>query len=304
MLSTGNVTDNATLAFNRSDYITDTNSGVISGTGNLAKRGAGTLAFTKAHTYTGVTTVEAGILALTNSGAIANSSNLILSAGALFDVSGTTSGAMTLASGKKISGYGSVKGNFTIGSSATLAPGGSIGTLTFSNALTLAAGCTNIFEISKSPTTNDVARVFGTLTCGGTLIVTNIGTTAPASGDSFKLFNAVSYSGAFSKVILPLLPLGLAWNTNTVNTNGTLSVVVTARPFVGRAAVAGNGFWFSGTGGVASANYYLVGTTNLATPLSNWTRLLTNQFDAAGNFNFTNPMNPSWPQSYYRLQVP
>jgi hypothetical protein len=89
-----------------------------------------------------------------------------------------------------------------------------------------------------------------------------------------------------------------------VNTNGTLSVVVTARPFVGRAAVAGNGFWFSGTGGVASANYYLVGTTNLATPLSNWTRLLTNQFDAAGNFNFTNPMNPSWPQSYYRLQVP
>jgi autotransporter-associated beta strand protein len=143
MLSTGNVTDNATLAFNRSDFITDTNSGIISGTGNLAKRGAGLLALGKAHTYTGATSIEAGVLALTNSGSIANSANIIISAGALFDVSGRTGGAMTLAGGKIISGYGSVKGDFIVGSGGKLAPGGSIGTLTFSNSLTLAAGCTN-----------------------------------------------------------------------------------------------------------------------------------------------------------------
>jgi hypothetical protein len=59
-----------------------------------------------------------------------------------------------------------------------------------------------------------VAKVLGALTCGGTLIVTNIGVVALAAGDSFKLFNAASYSGAFAKVILPPLPAGLGWNTN------------------------------------------------------------------------------------------
>jgi autotransporter-associated beta strand protein len=304
MLSTGNVTDNATLAFNRSDFITDTNSGVISGSGNLAQRGTGQLALTKAHAYAGVTTVEMGTLALTGSGAIANSSNLIVSAGALFDVSGTTSGAMTLASGKKISGFGSVKGNFTVGSGATLAPGGSIGTLTFSNALTLAAGGTNLFELSKAPLTNDMVRVFGALTCGGTLMVTNIGVTPLAGGDRFRLFNAASYSGTFSKVILPPLPTGLAWNTNALNTSGSLSVVITAQPVIGMISLAGNGLGFTGTGGVANANYYLLGATNLTTPLSDWTRLLTNQFDPGGNFNFTNAMNRDSSSRFYLLQLP
>jgi hypothetical protein len=32
--------------------------------------------------------------------------------------------------------------------------------------------------------------------------------------------------------------------------------------------------------------------------------LLTNQFDAGGNFNFTNPINPSWTQGFYLLQIP
>jgi hypothetical protein len=40
------------------------------------------------------------------------------------------------------------------------------------------------------------------------------------------------------------------------------------------------------------------------TPLSHWTRLLTNQFDAVGNFNFTNSLSPSSPQNFYLLQLP
>jgi uncharacterized protein with beta-barrel porin domain len=220
-------------------------------------------------------------------------------------VSGTTGAAMTLASGKKISGCGSVNGNFTVGGNAMLAPGtNSIGTLTFGNALTLASGCTNLFEISKSPLTNDVARVLGTLTCGGTLVVTNIGASALAAGDSFVLFNAAGYSGAFANLILPPLPVGLAWNTNALYTAGTVSVVITARPAIGSIVISGNSLVFSGTGGVGNANYYLLGTTNLAAPLTNWPRLLTNQFDAAGNFNFTNGLDTSAPQNFYLLQVP
>jgi autotransporter-associated beta strand protein len=303
MLGTGNVTDNATLAFNRSDFITDTNYGIIGGTGNLAKRGAGRLALTRAHTYAGATTVEAGVLALTNSGSIANSSNIIVSAGALFDVSGRIGDYLLLAGGKMISGNGSVNGDFVVGSGARLAPGmNGIGTLTFSNSLTLAGTSTSIFEISKSPLTNDVVKIFGALTNGGTLIVTNIGVAALTGGDSFRLFNAASYTGAFASVVLPPLPTGLGWNTGALNTNGTLSVIVTARPFLGMGS-AGNGFMFSGTGGVANANFYLLASTNIATPLSGWMRLLTNQFDNDGNFNFTSAAGTN-AQSFYRLLVP
>ena len=305
-IGTGAITDNATLAFNRSDFITDTNFGIISGTGNLTKRGGGVLSLTKAHTFSGTATIETGTLALTNSGTMASAS-VVISNGALFDVSGSTGNSLPLT--KKISGFGSVKGNLTVGPRAILSPGlnNSIGTLTFSNSLTLFPGATappatNIFKISQAPLTNDVAKIFGALTNGGTLIVTNLGATPLANGDTFKLFNAASYSGTFANLVLPALPAGLGWNTNAINTNGTLSVVITTKPVIGGVGISGAGLTISGTGGVANANYYLLGTTNIAA--TNWLRLLTNQFDNSGHFNFTNAPNTNWPQGYYRLLVP
>jgi len=308
-IGTGAITDNATLAFNQSDAITDTNFSVITGAGGLAKRGTGSLALTKTHTFTGATTIEAGTLVLTNLGGIPNSSNVIVLKGATLDVSGTSSGiisgVMTLAGGKMISGSGAVKGNFAVGTGAYLSPGtNGIGTLSFSNNLILNGACTNFFDLSKSPFTNDSVKVLGTLANGGALIVTNISATAFAAGDTFKLFNAASYSGTFSKLILPPLPAGLGWNTNGINTNGTLAVVITAKPLVGAVAASGSGLAFHGTGGVANGDYYLIGTTNMATPVSSWQRLRTNQFDNNGNFDFTNPPNPNWPQGYYQLLVP
>ena len=46
-------------------------------------------------------------------------------------------GSFTLGSGRTVSGFGAVKGNFTVASGAMLAPGGTSGALTFSNSLTL-----------------------------------------------------------------------------------------------------------------------------------------------------------------------
>jgi hypothetical protein len=66
----------------------------------------------------------------------------------------------------------------------------------------------------------------------------------------------------------------------------------------------GTGFAVGITGGVASAIFHLFHATNFAAPLNNWTRLLTNPFDNNGNFNFTNPINPNSPQSFYQLQLP
>jgi hypothetical protein len=169
--------------------------------------------------------------------------------------------------------------------------------------MTLNSGSTNIFEISHSPLTNDLANILGALTDGGTLMVTNIGPGALAAGDSFKLFNAASYNGAFASVQLPPLPSGLTWNANSLNTAGTISVVIATAPVFGPISISGGRLVFSGTGGVGGGTYYLLDATNLATPLTNWMRLLTNQFDAAGNFNFTNPVGPNAPQNFYRLQL-
>ena len=276
--------------------------GVLSGNGGFAKTGAGTLTLSGANTCLGGTTVSAGRLLV--NGALAGGGAVTVGDGG-FQPSSSPAAAL--------GGTGAINGSTTIQSGGTLAPGNSIGfqpgsspegTLTFSNSLTLAAGCTNIFEISKSPLTNDVANISGALTNGGTLIVTNLGATALAAGDSFKLFNAASYRGGFANVILPTLPAGLGWNTNNLNTGGTLSVVITAKPVIGSISISGNGFVFAGTGGVANGNYYLLASTNIATPVSNWTRRVTNQFDASGHFNFTNPVPPDALQNFYLLQLP
>jgi hypothetical protein len=206
--------------------------------------------------------------------------------------------------GGALGGNGVISGAVTINSGGTLAPGfagGSIGTRTFSNSLTLAAGSANIFEISHSPLTNDMARVFGAIINGGTLIASNISSASLTNGDSFKLFSAGSYRGAFAKLILSSLPAGFGWNTNALNTNGRLSVVVIAKPVITSASLSAGGLAFTGMGGVANANFYLLSSTNLAMPVSNWTRLRTNQFDASGNFNFTNAIGTNR-QDFYLLQ--
>jgi autotransporter-associated beta strand protein len=257
--------------------------GRITGT-SVTKVGTGAWTLTGSSTYTGTTTVNGGKL-------IVNGDNH------------AATGAVTVNAAGTLGGGGIVGGATTI--SGTLSPGptNGIGTLSFSNSLTLTAASTNIFGINHSPLTNDAVKVLGTLYNNGTLIVTNVGATVLANGDTFRLFSAGTYNGTFSKLILPPLPIGLGWNTNAINTSGTISVIIVAKPVVGSISISGSNLLMSGTGGVASTNFYLLGTTNLNLPFSNWTRLLTNQFDVNGNFNFTNPAGTNL-RYFYRLQVP
>jgi autotransporter-associated beta strand protein len=60
--NTGNITNNASVVFNRSDA--STYAGIISGSGSLQKLGAGTLSLSNANTYSGSTTVNGGTLNL------------------------------------------------------------------------------------------------------------------------------------------------------------------------------------------------------------------------------------------------
>jgi hypothetical protein len=52
-------------------------------------------------------------------------------------------------------------------------------------------------------------------------------------------------------------------------------------PVIGGISFSGTNIVITGTNGTAGANYYVLTTTNLLTPLTNWTILTTNQFARA-----------------------
>ncbi|GHU03088.1 hypothetical protein FACS1894158_00660 [Betaproteobacteria bacterium] len=92
---TGNILNNASLVFNRSDDLT--HAGNITGTGTLAKEGAGTLTLSGTNnSYSGDTTVNTGILSLT--GSLLNS-NIKVESVATFDLSGSAGKDVSLLSG-------------------------------------------------------------------------------------------------------------------------------------------------------------------------------------------------------------
>ena len=273
--------------------------------GGLTKNGLGVLILVSNATYTGGTTLNAGTLALSNAVTLNLSAFLAVNAGAMLDASDRIDKTLTLASGQTLTGAGSVKGNTVVGSGATLSPGGSLAMLTFSNNLTLGGGSTTVMELSVSPLTNDVARVAGNLVYGGTLMLTNLRTAPLANGNSFKLFSAAGFSGAFTNLV-PVIPgINLAWNTNSLG-GGILSVVSspTPLPTFGALRVDADGINLSGSNGVPSWPYLLLTATNLGLPLTNWTVVATNAFDASGNFSITNPPNPEVTPVFYRLMMP
>jgi alpha-L-rhamnosidase len=261
-------------------------SGNISGAANgIAVNGGVTLS--GANTYSGGTAVGGGTLLVNNTSG-----------------SGTGSGPVTVGNGAGLGGAGFISGAVTIQSGGNLTPGSPLGALTFGSTLTLAGGSATIMAVSQAPLTNAAAVVLGGLTCGGALVITNLGAAPLKGGDTFTLFSAATYSGAFASVVLPPLHPALAWNTNLLNTAGTVSVAVTTQPLLKPLVVSLRGLIFSGSGGVAGAQYYLLGSSNIATPLSNWAPVLTNLFDASGNFGFTNPPVPGQGQEFYMLELP
>ena len=219
---------------------TVTFSNVISGTGGFYwDNYNNTVLFAAANTYQGITDIRSGrTLALGGNGSISSSTNISLAASSILDVSGRTDQTLTLLSGQTLQGNGTLNGNLLVGSGATVSPGGAnaIGTLTVTNAITLAGN--TLIELNKTNSANDqLSQVAGVITYGGTLTVNNLGGTL-AAGDSFKVFNAASYSGTFN-LVTPAPGPGLAWDTTGLNT-GTIKVVASAPvPTIGKITVSG-----------------------------------------------------------------
>lgn len=283
--------------------------GALGGPGGLLQNGASILTLAGTNTYTGATTISNGAVVLVGTAAIATSANVNLAvAGAQLNVSGLAGSTLTLASGQTLQGIGSVMGNLTSAAGSTVAPGESVpGTLTVTNTATL--GGNLIMVLTNGASSKLVAT---NLVFGGTITVTTNAGMTFAFGNTFQLFGSISTSGAFAITNLPALPAGLGWS-NSLASNGKLTVISNSVVLIPTQKAGITGFnivngnvVISATNGQTGGTYYLLTTTNVATPLSQWFPVATNVVNTnggSGAFTFvgTNTVTPGIGQQFYIL---
>jgi autotransporter-associated beta strand protein len=261
-LGGGAITDNGTLAFDRSDTVTL--GSAVSGSGGLSQIGSGMLILTGANSFTGTTTISAGSVQIGNGGTsgslagnVADGTNLafdrsdtltyggvISGAGSVSQIgAGTTilTGANTYTGGTTISA-----GTLSIGNGgATGAIAGNVanaGTLEFDRAGTFAfggviSGAGGVVQAGVGTTTLSTAQTYtgSTSVTSGTLVVNN--SIATSSGLTVSGGGTIAGTGTLPKTTVAnggtIAPGSSGTGTLTVNGNlilgagSTYSAVIT-----------------------------------------------------------------------------
>ena len=310
--------------------------GPISGAFGLTKINSGTVIFAGTNTYAGATIVSNGTLTLVDSASpLTNSAMIRIASGANLDVTqrsnsvpaktlalvgnqtlqddGTVLGDVRVGSGATLSGTGSIASNLTVSAGGILSPGGTGGIGKLSASISAALSGHTIMEINKANlvVTNDQLASGGPIIFGGTLSVTNIGP-ALQPGDTFQLFaGSGTPVGIFAAIELGDPGAGVAWNTDNLNVNGTLSVVSaaigpTTNASITKVTLSGTNLIVHGTNNNVpntSFHYVVLTTTNIATPLSNWIPVVTNPFNADGTFDYTSPIVSGTPRQFIDVKA-
>jgi len=181
-----------------------------------------------------------------------------------------------------VTGSGIIIAPVTVQPGATLAPSLSTGPFTLTDSLSLSG--TTVMDLDPTVPTNDLARTFGNIAYGGTLMVTNLAGT-PAAGDTFRLFQGGRYAGMFSNLNLPPLPAGLIWDTRGLTNNGSL--LVAALPVLTSISMSGPGDFQLTATGMPGELYNVLASTNAALPVSQWWVIGSAAADNFGIINFT-----------------
>jgi autotransporter-associated beta strand protein len=235
------------------------------GNGGLVKTGAGTLLMNGANTYTGNTVISNG----------------------------------------GFGGTGVIAGPVNITSAAILTPGVTVGTLTINNTLNLQG--TTVIDLTRDNGTPESDLVTGitTLTYGGSLVLTNAGTTELQLNDVFHLFSAGAYNGGFTSVTPPA---GYTIDTNNLIVDGT--VKVTGVPGAQQPQFSGFTKLSDGTfqltfSGVEGQSYRIWATTDITlTPVvDTWTQVGSGTFGAIP-VEFTDADALGVPARFYTISVP
>lgn len=210
---------------------------------------------------------------------------------------------LVVSSNAVLRGVGTIIGDVFVANGGTLSPGFSLGQITVNGNLVFSDCSTNVMELNATDSTCDTLVAMTNVTYGGTLLLTNI-VGQLADGNSFRLYSASNYSGAFS-AISPLSPgPGLKWNTNELNVDGVLRVfaVPTQPPKITSAQVVGTNIQIRTSGNIPYDPVFLLTTTNLSPPTV-WVYCATNKFDSQGNALFNQSITPGELVRFFRLEV-
>ncbi|MEI8369089.1 MAG: autotransporter-associated beta strand repeat-containing protein [Planctomycetia bacterium] len=218
---TGNVVNNATLAFNRSDAISY--GGAITGSGSLVQAGTDTLTLAGTSSYSGSTTVAAGTLEVAGGGIVTGAGNLmigdgttaalVVSGGSLTNAAATVgNGTLGNASATISAGTWTNTGNLVVGANAATGAlaingtgrvivggalsKGSNGTITLSSGGTLQIGTGGAGGSLGTDLVNDGALVFartGSSSYGG--VISGAGTLTQQGSGTLSLSGANAYTG-------------------------------------------------------------------------------------------------------------
>jgi len=193
--SSGNVVNGGYLLTLGGNNANTTFDGVISGTGGLTKKGTGTWSVTRAQTYSGATTIQAGTLNNT---------------GASF-----ASTATTIKSGGTLAGLGTMEG-VTLDSGGTLAPG--LGATTTGN-VTFVSGSTFGVQLYRNGIgENSNSKIYtaaGTVALASATLSVAFEAGTTHANTSWDIVSAATLTGTFN---------GLADNATFVVSGRTLRV--------------------------------------------------------------------------------
>ncbi len=153
-------------------------------------------------TYSGKTTILGGGLSLVGAGSIPNTATIDIATGAAVDVRSKSDATLALQAAQTLKGNGA----FNV-----------VGDLSSQGTIEL--------KLDKTAGTlaNDSIRSIVKLTLGGALKLVLSGD-ALSAGDSFKLFDATEYAGAFTSIVPANPGPGLKWNLGSLAVDGTISV--------------------------------------------------------------------------------
>lgn len=235
-LGGGNVTNDASLVFNRTGGLLVTN--VISGSGTLAKTGAGTVTLSGANTYTGSTLISEGALQIGNggtTGSLSTSSAITNNGTLIFNRSDNIAQGTTFSAGA-ISGTGMLvkngAGTLTLGSANT-----------YSGTTTINAGAlraTNAAALGTTAAGTTVANGAALELAGGIAIgaeaLTLNGSGISGGGALRNISGSNSYGGLITlgsnarinsdSGTLNLTNTGTITGTNTISVGGAGNTII------------------------------------------------------------------------------
>ncbi len=260
---TGAINNNGGLVFSRTDSTlgTTVTLGLISGTGGVTNNGSGTITFNGVEPYTGPTTVNAGILALSgpnaNPSTLSASSSLTINSGGTVqlqsdNVLGTTAPGIpvTINAGGVLTGLGSADGG--TGPSSHLA-----GQLTLNGGTLAMGGSQNNTAHGTWDLDGGVAVPGGPVT--STIAALNV-VPSEGSGTVFNVTNGTAPSGV-DLLVSGTLINGSSTHDNGITKNGNGVMVLDNNNSYGSGTRINGGILQLGTSGDAAALTTPLGTT-------------------------------------------